>query len=275
VDVLTVPEGETRTWEQTDEKSARLQSAPALILYHVAINTKRGPLADARVRRAVNHAIDTRTILEQLIAGRGRQAAGVIPRALDSTIARQPYAYDTAAARRLLTQAGHPTGIDVELWSSQDATMARLAQTIQGYLNAVGIRAKIVQRDASSVREAARNGQVDLFVKTWYADYPDADAFLYPLLHSANKGVGGNYSFYESRALDSLVMLARRTQDEAQRAALSRQADSLAFADAPMAYLFFYNELYAIQPWITGFQVPTIFNGQRWIDVRINPAGTR
>jgi peptide/nickel transport system substrate-binding protein/oligopeptide transport system substrate-binding protein len=41
VDVLTVPEGETRSWEQTDEKSARLQSAPALILYHVAINTTR------------------------------------------------------------------------------------------------------------------------------------------------------------------------------------------------------------------------------------------
>ena len=42
-----------------------------------------------------------------------------------------------------------------------------------------------------------------------------------------------------------------------------------------MAYLFFYNELYAIQPWIKGFQVPTIFNGQRWVAVRIDPAGTR
>jgi peptide/nickel transport system substrate-binding protein/oligopeptide transport system substrate-binding protein len=275
VDVLTVPESETRTWEQTDEKSARLSSAPALILYYVAINTTRGPLADARVRQAINHAIDTKTILEQILAGRGRQAAGVVPRALDSTGTRAPYPYDVAKAKQLLAAAGHPNGIDVELWSSQDATIARLAQSIQGYLNAAGIRAKIVQRDASSAREAARNGQVDLLVKTWYADYPDADAFLYPLLHSANKGAGGNYSFYASRAVDSLVMLARRTPDDAQRAALSRQADSLAFADAPMAYLFHYNELYAIQPWIQGFQVPTIFNGQRWIDVKINPAGTR
>lgn len=276
VDVLQVPEGETRSWEQTDEKSARLQSAPALILYHVAINTTRGPLGDPRVRQALNHAVDTRTILDQLLAGRGRLAASVLAPSLEGAdTARARYAYDVNRAKQLLAAAGHPNGIDVELWSSQDATIARLAQSIQGYLNAAGIRTKLVQRDASAVREAARNGQADLFVKTWYADYPDADAFLYPLLHSASKGVGGNYSFYGSAPVDSLIQLARRTQDDAQRAALSRQADSLAHADAPMIYLFHYNELYAVQPWIRGFQVPTIFNGQRWQDVKIDATGTR
>jgi len=276
VDILQVPEGETRNWEQTDDKAARLQSAPALRLYYLAINTTRGPLADVRVRQAINHAIDTKTILDRLIAGRGRQAAGVIPPALDSGgPQRTPYPYDTALAKRLLAQAGHPTGIDVELWCSEDATFARLAQTIQGYLAKVGIRAKIVQRDASSVREAARNGQVDLYMKDWWADYPDPDAFLYPLLHSASKGVGGNVSFYGNATFDSLVTLARHTQDEAFRMRLSRQADSLAFADAPMAYLFFYNELYAIQPWIRNFQVPQIFNGQPMTTVRLDATGTR
>ena len=275
VDLLTVPLGETRQWEQTDERSARLQTAPALVLYYVAINTTRGPLRDARVRRAINHAIDTRTILERLIAGRGRLAAGVIPEAVDAQAAgaRQPYAYDIARAKQLLTEAGHPNGIDIELWSSQDATLARLTQSVQGYLNAAGIRAKIVQRDASSVREAARNGQVDLFVKTWYADYPDADAFLTPLLASQSRGVGGNYSFYANAAVDSLVTRARRIQDDAERARLSRQADSVAFADAPIAYLFFYNDLYAVQPWIRNFQPPVIFNGQRWLDVKFERVG--
>ena len=36
-----------------------------------------------------------------------------------------------------------------------------------------------------------------------------------------------------------------------------------------MAFLFFYNELYAVQPWIRGFQIPTIFNGQRFTNVDI------
>jgi peptide/nickel transport system substrate-binding protein/oligopeptide transport system substrate-binding protein len=37
-----------------------------------------------------------------------------------------------------------------------------------------------------------------------------------------------------------------------------------------MVYLFFYQDMYAIQPWIKGFQVPAVFSGQRWTDVTIS-----
>ena len=270
VDLLVIPEGETAAWEQTDEKKALLQSAPALILYYLAINTTRGPLTDARVRQAINAAVDTKTILDQLMDGRGFLARGVVSPILDGAdTARTRYAYDPAKAKQLLAAAGHPNGIDVELWHSQDATIARLSQTVQGYLNAAGIRTKLVQRDASSAREAARKGETDMTLKTWYADYPDADSFLYPLLYSGSKGPGGNVSFYASPAFDKLMLAARREQDDPKRAALYRSADSLAYADAPMVPLFFYNDLYAVQPWIRDFKVPTIFNGQRWTDVKI------
>jgi len=270
VDILVIPQGETAAWEQTDEKQAMLQSAPALILYYVAINTTRGPLTDARVRQAINYAVDTRTILKQLMSGRGYLAPGVVSPILDGAdTSRARYAYNVAKAKQLLAAAGHPNGIDVELWHSQDAVIARLSQAVQGYLNAAGIRTKLVQRDASSAREAARKGETDMTLKTWYADYPDADSFLYPLLYSGSKGPGGNVSFYANPAFDKLVLSARREQDDVKRASLYRSADSLAYADAALVPLFFYNDLYAVQPWIRNFKVPTIFNGQRWPDVKI------
>jgi len=74
-------------------------------------------------------------------------------------------------------------------------------------------------------------------------------------------------SFYANPVFDSTVMAARRELDEAKRGALLRQADSIAFGDAPMMFLYFYNELYAVQPWVKGFRPPVIFNGQRWLDV--------
>jgi ABC-type oligopeptide transport system substrate-binding subunit len=126
-----------------------------------------------------------------------------------------------------------------------------------------------VQRDASSAREAARKGETDMTLKTWYADYHDADSFLYPLLYSGSKGPGGNVSFYSNPAFDRAMLAARREQDDTKRATLYRSADSLAYADAPMVPLFFFNDLYAVQPWIRNFKVPTIFNGQRWTDVKI------
>jgi peptide/nickel transport system substrate-binding protein/oligopeptide transport system substrate-binding protein len=131
------------------------------------------------------------------------------------------------------------------------------------------VRVTLVQRDASSMREAARAGQTDMALKDWFADYPDAENFLFPLLHTANRGVGGNVSFYSNPQFDKLVSDSHREQDEVKRTALYVQADQLAFNDAPMIYLFFYKELYAVQPWITNFVVPTIFTGQSWKDVGI------
>jgi ABC-type transport system substrate-binding protein len=93
-------------------------------------------------------------------------------------------------------------------------------------------------------------------------------------LHSANKGVGGNNSFYSNPRFDSLVTAARREQDEAKRTEMYRQADDIAFRDAPMIYLWFYSELYAVQPWIHGFQPPVIFNGQAWTNVSISTASS-
>ena len=101
-----------------------LMSTPALELVYIGINTTRGPLADPRVRQAINYAIDVDRIIERLISGRGTRAAGVIPPALggyDST--RKAYPYDPAKAKQLLAAAGHPNGIDIELWTSVDADL--------------------------------------------------------------------------------------------------------------------------------------------------------
>ncbi|MFL5605229.1 MAG: hypothetical protein ACJ8AD_02165, partial [Gemmatimonadaceae bacterium] len=102
-----------------------------------------------------------------------------------------------------------------------------------------------------------------------------AENFLYPLLHGANKGVGGNVSYFANAQYDSLVSTARRELNEAKRVELYRQADALAFREAPMVFLYFYNDLYAIQPWIRGFVPPVIFNGQPFASVRIDTSHTR
>jgi ABC-type transport system substrate-binding protein len=271
VDILQIPAIEASDWIEDESKKPMLMSTPALELVYIGINTTRGPLVDPRVRQAINYAIDINRIIERLIGGRGTRAAGVVPPALsgyDST--RKAYPYDPAKAKQLLAAAGHPNGIDIELWTSVTPIYLRIAETVQAYLNAVGIRTKIVQRESAASRAAARKGQTDLILKDWYADYPDAEDFLYPLLHSANKGAGGNVSFYANPVFDSIVTASRHELDEGKRNALYRSADSIAFNDAPMVFLYFYNELYAVQPWIRHFVPPVIFNGQRWIDVSID-----
>jgi peptide/nickel transport system substrate-binding protein/oligopeptide transport system substrate-binding protein len=268
--IVEIPFGETRRWEQT--RADELRRRPAIRDLYIAINTKRGPLADVRVRRALNHAIDVSTLLETVMAGRGVRAGGVIPPGVggyDSTL--QPFTFDTARARALLAEAGYPTGLTLKLWRSQRAELARIAQSVQQSLTAVGVKVEIVQRDASSARAAVRKGEADLFLTDWYADYPDPENFTYPLFHSRNAGTGGNYAFLDDPVIDSLTLRLRTTTDEAEKLRLARETDARLHELAPWIFLWFPMDLWARHPRVEGWEIPAIFNGQRWTEARIIP----
>ena len=269
ISVAEIPFGETAKWEQ--EHPAWLKRKPALRDVYVALNNRRGPLRDPNVRRALNHAVNVPEILSSVWNGRGVAAAGSIPPSLGGgDPARRPFGYDTTEARRLLRAAGYPDGFAVQLWrSGTNVELGRVAQAIQAQLAAVGIRVEIVSRDASSMREAVRKGVTDMAILDWWADYPDADNFLYPLFHSASFGPGGNYSFYNDHVTDSLIMVARRTVDQTAREALYRRIDERVHQAAPWIYLWFPVDLWAEHPSIEGWDVAVIFNGQRWTKVRV------
>ncbi|MGH7583904.1 MAG: ABC transporter substrate-binding protein [Gemmatimonadales bacterium] len=267
--VVEVPGGETARWER--DHGAELQRRTAMRDWYVAINTRRGPLADVRVRQALNHAINVPAILANVMHNRGVLAAGSIPPGLDgydSTRAR--YGYDPALARRLLAAAGHASGLHLQLWRSPRAEFARIAQAIQADLARVGVTVEIVERDAATGRAAARRGDVDLFLADWYADYPDGENFTYPLFHSTNAGIGGNYAFVSDRNLDSLIVLARTTTDSIAKGRLLRSIDARVFDLAPWIFLWFPTDVWAERPDVHGWRIPLVFNGQRWTTVTVD-----
>ena len=274
-DVVLIPASETIAWEEDAERKPLMQSTAALVMTYVAINTTRGPLRDRRVRQAMNYAINVPQIIDILLSGGGRRAAGVIPPSLEGAdTTRRPYPFDSLKARALMKEAGYEKGITVDLWVGSNPLYIRIAETMQAYLKMANITVKIVQRESAAAREAARNGQADLFLKDWYADYPDAENFLYPLLHGNSHGVGGNVSFFRNAEFDRIVSEARREQDDAKRIALYVKADSLAFEEAPMIFMHFAKTTLGVQPWLKGFEVPAIPNGQRMLTVTIDTTGS-
>ena len=268
LDVVEVPFGETARWRE--RHAELLQQQPALRVTYIALNNRRGALRDARVRLAINHAVNVEQILATVWSGRGIRARGAIPPTLaGSDTTRAAYAHDPAEAKRLLAEAGLAGGLTLQLWRSADnETLGRVAQAVQSDLERVGIRVEIVTRDASSQREAARAGNADMALLDWWADYPDAENFLYPLFSSASFGPGGNYAFYSDPVTDSLILAARRTSDDAARTALYRAIDERVYRAAPWLYLWFPVDLWAQAPAIAGWELPVIFNGQRWTTVR-------
>lgn len=268
--VVEVPFSETARWEE--EHAPELQRRAALRALYVAINTTRGPLADVRVRRALNLGVDASTMLKNIMSGRGVLAAGAIPPGLegyDST--RAPYRYDPEAARALLAEAGYPDGLTLKLWRTQRTELARIAQAIQQSLALSGVTIEIVERDASSARAASSKGEADLFLTDWYADYPDPESFNYPTFYSKNAGSGGNRAFYADPVTDRMILLARGTPDPVLKDSLSRAIDARIFEAAPWIFLWFPADLWAERADVTGWEIPAIFNGQRWRTARRLP----
>ena len=179
VDMLNVPEQGTRLTmlrsNQADVISIGREYIGEMQKDGFLVNTKRaanemlllinnqwqkGPLADKRVRNAMELAIDRKAILEKLAVG-----AGELNRCwlLDVSYQSRPPGlcdeppYDPAAAKKLLADAGYANGFDMTYDSYPTLGVpekSEIDQAIATYLRAVGIRANIRQIEYGAYRTA-------------------------------------------------------------------------------------------------------------------------
>jgi peptide/nickel transport system substrate-binding protein len=87
--------------------NAQVKTAPGTRSYEIEFNIKAAPFTDARVRQAVNYAINWDPILRDIYHGYGRHlATAFLPGSFGYDPALKPYPYDPAKARQLLKEAG-------------------------------------------------------------------------------------------------------------------------------------------------------------------------
>jgi peptide/nickel transport system substrate-binding protein/oligopeptide transport system substrate-binding protein len=249
-----------------------LVETPVLAVVYIGLNCERTPWNRPEARRALNHGVDVGAILASVGGGLGRRAAGSVPAGLDGHDPdRAPYAFDPAAARRLLRAAGVEEGQSIEVWYRPNPATLEILEAVQADWTRLGLEVELVPRDWSALKAAIDQGSPDAFYLDWHADYPDAENFLFPLFHSSNVGGGGNRARYESARVDSILEAAQRQTDPARRAELYRQADGAVFEDAPWVYLWFPVQVLARGERVPGYRPPLLFNAERFEGLRLVP----
>jgi len=274
LDVLEIPLAELARFLGDASRQDFIQSRPELRVLYIGLNTTRGPLQDARVRRALNMAVDVDKLIDVLTDGRAIRAAGAIPPSLGGFAERPAYPYDPAGARQLLAEAGYGEGFSMEIWQRDSPEGNRLVEAIQGYLSAVGVQVSIVKREWSAFKEAVGQGRVDAFFLDWYADYPDAENFLFPLFHSANVGGGGNRAFFKNERVDELIETAQKVPDVSEGERLYATIDGLVYDEAPWIFLYFPTTFVVVSPEVHGYVFPVLYLGEDFSTVYKSSEGT-
>lgn len=214
---------------------------PGLNVGYLAYNTTKKPFDDARVRKAMNMAIDKKAIIDAVYLSTGIAAKNPIPPSMwsyNDDVKDDPF--DQAAAKKLLADAGYPNGFETDLWAMPvqrpyNPNAKRIAELMQADLAKIGVKAEIKSFEWGEYRKRAQAGEHQMAQLGWTGDNGDPDNFLHTLLGcDSAKGVSGsNIAKFCYQPFDDLVTKAKSISDQAQRTELYKKAQVLFKEQAP------------------------------------------
>ncbi len=204
------------------------------IHFGIAQKGNQPALRDARVRQALNYAIDVQAMIRTLMHGStSALRSPVNPPNEDPTLI--PYRYQPERARELLAAAGYARGFDLDInFSPMWGQDKDVAETVAGYLNAVGIRTHLHQDEWSDFRRKLSDQGFDgIFFAGWAALIsPPVELVIFTC------GQEDNASGYCDPAYDDLVRRAAAQYDEGQRRLLINAAQHVVWDRAYWVFLW-------------------------------------
>lgn len=122
---------------------------PSLAFVWLGLNKDVAPLDNPNIRRAIQHAIDTRAVVDAAYYGAAATATGIIAPGLPGHRDAVLYEYDPDKARELLAAEG-VSGLTLTLDILNKTERLTAAQVVQANLADVGITLEIKQNDSGT-----------------------------------------------------------------------------------------------------------------------------
>ncbi|MEO8432770.1 MAG: ABC transporter substrate-binding protein, partial [Acidobacteriota bacterium] len=248
------------------------REGPKLQTYFIAFNGHRGPMRDADVRRSLVESVDVPALVRRTLGRLAVPAQGLIPPGLLGYSANRKSAPPSSA--------GAPSDTSIQATVSRETVELTVAMhpIFAGELSAfykgltetfreMGFVLRTLNKTMAEYLDMNRKAETDLAIGRWGADYPDADTFVYGILHST-AGILGR--FVANAEIDRLADEGRAETDPRARHALYRRVEEIAAREALILPLF-HDQVYAfVRPEVEGFDhvgqaSPTINYEELWI----------
>ena len=126
-------------------------------------------------------------------------------------------AYDPAAAKKLLAEAGYPDGFDIEITTFSGAPNP-VPEAVAGQWQQIGVRAKIDRVPLVSYRKKQQEGRIQVIVAAWPAgNIPDVSGTVDAFFAAGPADYSGDAELHE------LAKQSDSEMDPAARKAIGRK----------------------------------------------------
>jgi peptide/nickel transport system substrate-binding protein len=181
----------------------------------------KSPWHDRRVRLAASHAIDRAAINQAETLGYSKLNGSIVPRIFQFAVPVEPPAYDPARAKKLLAEAGYPNGFDAGDFYPFPPYNS-MAEAIQGYLQAVGIRSRLRAMERAAYFAAWREKKLHGIILVITSVMGNAATRLEP--YATKQGV---YAYGSLPEIDDLFYRQAKEVDVKKREALVQQMQKI------------------------------------------------
>ena len=204
---------------------------------------------DARVRKALMHALDRETFIETVARGQARQGISVFhPDTVWANPDLSPRRYDPELAASLLDEAGwtdsdgdgirdregRPFAFTLLMPVSTMELTRQIAVWQQDSWQKLGIEVEIERIEFQVFRKRRNAGDFD--VASFYLGLtPDPDQ-VYDLFHSSAAESGWNFYGLDDARIDALLDAARATFEPERRLALYAELQEALYEEEPIGF---------------------------------------
>ncbi len=268
IDITPFPEGLYAQYMDRPEYKDTLQTVTPMGIFNVALNHSSEVFKNVKVREALSLAIDRKAICDSIVDKAATPAKTFLPPGMPGYDETTPeYEYNPEKARKLLDEAGYE-GQNVKIEAVVRSTtplQAKFMTAVQDMGKSAGFDITINSVDAAAFTDLRNNGNIEMYLSSWFADFVDPDNMLYIFLYSQySKNYSRNYNNPE---VDKMLDDARIEKDAQKRTDLYKQIDKFTMhEDYAMLPMYYPKLFHASKPYVKNFVVSGV-NIYRFTDV--------
>ena len=255
------------------DSKLKLMEQSGLNVSYLALNSKKAPFDQADVRRAMNMAINRKSLIDAIFLGNAKVAKNPMPPTIWAyNDAVKDFAYDSAKAKGMLEKAHFDFSKTYDLWympvsRPYNPNGKKMGELMLNDLAKIGVKVKLTTFDwPTYLSKSKDSNEFDMIQFGWTGDNGDPDNFLNVLLSCGAVEPGGNRGRWCDKSFDALVNEARSTPDVKKRTELYKKAQLIAKEQAPWVTLAHSTVFRAMTKNVEGYKIDP-FGGDVFTEV--------